>query len=34
MTATDDRTYHHGDLNQALRMAAADLIAGWVSART
>ena len=27
MTATTERTYHHGDLNSALRMSAADLIA-------
>ena len=27
MAATPDRAYHHGDLNSALRMAAADLIA-------
>ncbi len=27
MPATTTRTYHHGDLNQALRLSAADLIA-------
>ena len=27
MTATSTRAYHHGDLNMALRLAAADLIA-------